>query len=378
MKFQLAKSFLENLSLEPKINQVTFDDLDTYEKCSSFLLKTEAIPDEDLDDELIFKITHALHFLGLNRANSFRLKRLRLAGIDLNDLITYLDSYQLLKNLKHEFYSGEGRKSLGLILHGKPNVIYITKIIKYKDAYLKELNFYTSIRSLGQLSSITPRLILNSEFNGVFLLTMEYVSSQSRDEIIPIHMIMKSLDILSNITTTDYVQLTKNVHINRHRYNVYILKRNIYRNLISMLSYNQIDIKESNYILNKLKFSNLDEFTWTLSHGDNLSWNYKLFNKKVFIIDWETYSLDNYGRDSLSYILRNQERINLIEEYISVELRKLSSNKYKSLLVLVIVMFNEIVNHIKKSGISNEEQYKIIRRILEKFNEDNWKNTDQN
>ena len=109
-----------------------FEDLDSEEKCIDFLSKTKLISDENLDDEIIYRITHARHFLGLGDDNSFRLKRLRLAGVKINELIDHLKSFDELENLAVEFYAGEGRRSLGLILHGKPKTRYITKIIKYK------------------------------------------------------------------------------------------------------------------------------------------------------------------------------------------------------------------------------------------------------
>lgn len=373
IKLLKIKGYFKFLSREPKLNQKSLDDLDTYEKNLDFLAATKSVPDEELDDDLMLRITHARHYLGMGENGSFRLKRLRLAGIEYTDLLNHLNNYEELRSLNHDFYSGEGRRSLGLILHGKPEILYITKVIKYKSSYMKELNFYTSIQSLGLLSMITPRLILNSEFNGVFLITLEYVSSQIHEKSIPIDMIMESFSHISSITRKNYYQLVGDIYIDKPLYfqNFPYFKRIIYKNLISIIEYLNLDAKEINYLLSKLNLIKIDELVWTFRHGDNLSWNYKLFNGKVYIIDWESYSWDIFGKDFFGYVLRNGESVELIEEFISIELNSPLSYKKESLLILFIFMFNDIKDYIKKTH-SNEEVLKVLNKILEKFNENTW------
>lgn len=369
IKLLKIKGYFKVLSREPNLNQKLFDDLDTYEKNLDFLAMAKAVPDEELDDELMFRITHARHYLGMGETGTFRLKRLRLAGIEYTGLLNHLNNYEELRSLNHDFYSGEGRRSLGLILHGNPEIIYITKIIKYKSSYMKELNFYTSIQSLGSLSMITPRLILNSEFNGVFLITLEYVNSQIHEKYIPIDMIMESFSLISSITRNNYNQLVWDTYINKPLYfqNFPYFKRSIYKNLISLIEYLNLDAREITHLLSILNLIKINEIVWTLRHGDNLSWNYKVFNGKVYIIDWESYSLDIFGRDFFGYVLTNGESVELIEEFISIELKSPLSKKKESLLILFIFMFNDIKNHH-----SNEEVLKILHKILEKFNENTW------
>lgn len=373
-KLLKIKSYFDFLFKQQRSINLSIDDLDTYEKCSDFLVKTQQIIDEKLDDQLILKITHARQFLGIDET-SFRLKRLRLAGLEYDDLIKHLNTSDLLKNFKHEFYSGEGRMSLGLILHSNTSVIYVTKIIKYKDSYLRELNFYNSIRYLGLLSTITPKLILNSEYNGVFLITLEYIKSRTQEETIPYAMIMKTLSIISNITIKDHSQLTQDNHINRPLYfdNIYYFKRIIYKNLISIIELVDLDVKGINHFLSLLKQTKLNKIVWTLNHGDNLSWNYKQSEGKVFVIDWEAYSIDIFGRDFFGYVLLNREKVQLIEDIISFELEKPTHYKFESMFILFIIMFNDIKRYMNKSGTSNEEELRFIIRILEKFDENNWK-----
>lgn len=124
-------------------------------------------------------------------------------------------------------------------------VNYITKIIEHKESYLKELNFYSSIRSLGMLSTISPRLILNSEFNGIFLITLEYINSLSHEKTIPINSLLKSLKIVSTINTEKYIQITKDKFIERPLYldNNYNFKRIIYKNLITIFEAGNLNKK---------------------------------------------------------------------------------------------------------------------------------------
>ena len=366
-KLLIIKLYFKNLF------QKSIDDLDSYEKNLDFLSMTKAIPDEELDEELMIRITHARQFLGLKETGSFRLKRLRLAGIEYIDLINHLTNYKELRSLDYDFYSGEGRRSLGLILHGKPEILYITKIIKNKNSYMKELNFYTSIQSLGKLSMITPRLVLNSEFNGVFLITLEYVNSQTHEKSIPIDMIMESFSQISSITRNNYNQIAGDIYIDKplHFQNFPYFKRKIYKNLLSIIEYLNLDTTEITYLLSKLNSLKINEIVWTFRHGDNLSWNYKLFNGKVYIIDWESYSWDIFGSDFFGYVITNRENFELIEEFISIELKNPLSYKKESLLILFIFKFNDIINYIKKTN-SNEEVFEILNKILEKFNENNW------
>lgn len=365
------KSYFRLLKRQPTLSVVPFRDLDTKEKCKDFLSKAKLISDENLDDEIIWRITHARRFVGLGDDYSFRLKRLKLAGVEFDDLILHLKRFDVLKNLEFEFYGGEGNRNLGLILHGDHKISYITKIIQYKDSYDKELNFYNSIRSLGSLSTITPNLILSTYFNGVYLITLEYIDTQS-DEKPNYNQLYEVFNLVSNISTMDYGLLMEDIYIDKPQYfsNIYLLKRILYRNLICISKLTKFDVNGVNYIFSKINSMNLDKIVWSLTHGDNLHWNFKLRGGKIYILDWERYSIDIYGMDFLGYVIGNGLNLELIEDFISTELGKSNSDKMESLLILIILMFNNIKDYINGKSVSRKKSFGIIDRILEKFYED--------
>lgn len=367
LKLNIIRSYFRFLTRENTLGMTPFEDLDSEEKCIDFLSKTKMIFDEDLDDEIMYRITHARHFLGLDD-NSFRLKRLRLAGVKFNELIDHLKRFDELKNLAFEFFAGEGRRSLGLILHGKPKIRYITKVIKDIDSYYKEVNFYSSIRSLGSLSTITPNLILSSQFKDLFLITLEYIDSQSNESIISNHMIMNTFSIVSNINTKDYVQLLEDIYIDRPYYfsNIYLLKRLLYKNLIHICELTNLDINRINPILSLIKSIKLDKIVWSLNHDDHLSWNYKHSSGKLYIIDWENYSLDVYGKNFLGYVIRNKLDLRLIEEFMASELENTAKENRESFIILLILLFSDVENYIIKHSFSGDKELEIISHIFKK------------
>ena len=167
----------------------------------------------------------------------------------------------------------------------------------------------------------------------------------------------------------------EDIYIDRPYYftNIYLLKRILYRNLISISELTNFDVNRVNHLLSIIKSIKLDRIVWSLNHGENLSWNYKLQYGKVYIIDWENYSIDIYGKDFLGYVIRNGLDFELIEDFILTELGRSNSEKKESLLILIILMFSAIKDYIKARSVLREKDIEIINNILEKFCEDNRK-----
>ena len=372
VRISLLKSKL-SLSNSYKILSISMDELNSCHKCNLFLDESRKLKDKDLSDDIIFKITHCRKLIRIKN-NNFRLKRLRMAGTSYESIIDYLNQFDLFRELTHEFFSSEGRKSLGLIIHRGEKQTYITKIIKTKKEFQKESYFYENLRKLGGLETITPELVFKAKFSEVFLITLEYIESEEEIEITPLK-VLTVLNKLKRVNTESFLDLSNKlefavppVTLNYRR-----IIREFYKMFYIFSENPMINLKLIQWAPKYLKTLKTEVLKLVLVHGDSLSWNYIVSIDLVKIIDWESYYLGLPGSDYIDFIISNGFDVKFVNYFFTNTLANYEE-PFISLLVLFVVKSQQLLLYMKQCKLDKSEQSSVLNSIMERLNESYWKN----
>lgn len=349
---------------------ISIDDLDSYDKCNKFLEKAKRIPDKKLYEDLIIKIIHCQNIVHLS-GNSVRLKRLGLYGIEYDNLIQFLSSKEPFANLRNVYFTGEGRRSLGLIKHIGDTVLYITKIIPEKEAYLKELYFYENLRYLGNLYLYSPKMVSNLEYNGVYLITLEFLENDKDYFKIPIDSILDSLKQLSFISFKQYHNYLEanEIIVPLHLIKKTNLRMMLYSNLLSILNYESLDTVQICRFVKYASKLKIDKNNLVLTHGDALSWNFRLTDGVVKVIDWESYGLGLPGIDYLDCIISNDYGIKNLKDFFLEKYKYFNNADETSLLLVFLLRITAIKNYMNKKNLTRFQQGLVFNIIIRGINE---------
>ena len=356
-----------------RILSMTIAELNSYSRCNLFLDEARKLKDKDLSNDTIYKITHCRTLIGIKN-NNFRLKRLKMAGVSYESVIGYINQFDFFKELTHEYFSAEGRKSLGMIIHSSEKPLYITKIIRTQEEFNKESHFYEKLRLLGGLETITPRLFFKAKFKSIFLLTLEYIDSKDEDKITP-EKLLTTLNVLRGVNTKSFPDLSMEYQFDDPfvRFNYRRIIKEFYKMLYIFSENPMINLKLIQWAPTYLKILKTEALKLSLVHGDSISWNYKESRGMVKIIDWESYYLGLPWSDYIDFIIYNGFDVKFVSYFFTNMLANYEE-PFISKLLLFVLKSPQIMHYMKQCKLNPSEQSSVLNSIMEWLNGSYWKN----
>lgn len=336
--------------------------------CIKFLAAQNLFFDSSFNESIYFKTLHCNKILG--NLNTIKLNRLLMLISNMNDLTSSFNLVNEFIGLSNEYIIGNGNRNLGLILHKKLNtIVYVTKIISDKGTFEKEVYFYENIRKLNNITSITPRLIYKREFQGIFLLTTEFIQTTKIFNTILIDPLSEFLT-LSETSSKEYGNLnldysfkTPTTIIEKIYYNI-----TIYQNILLLSTFKNIDIILIRKTVDFVKTINYEDLEFCLSHNDNSPLNFIFSNGVLKILDWESYDWNLVGNDYLNYCFESGCDVNIIKEFYISSFYKLTNSNHITLVLLFVLNIQNLLNYYTKMNTTLTKQAELINFILNLIN----------